>query len=467
MIRSFRRGTYSIILLLLLFGCNKLTSNQSSKTITIKGQVVDKISDQPISNAIVRITNPPPEIDKITDSTGAFEFQLKIDTSETFNMEARKEGYDVFSTTILAIPDRNVNLPVIQLASTDTSTTNNTKPTGSSTSGYAAAIVLESVSNNSVVVKESGGDESSELKFQVQDSSGVPVDLNHSAQINFKFGASPDGGETLSPSQVTTDKNGEVTTTLTSGTKAGVVQVVAQAEVKGKTLYSKPVPISITAGLPDQAHFTFVASQYNIPFPLVGAKYAFTSYAGDKYGNVVTDGVSVYFTTDGGYIEGSSTTGTDGSATVNLIDGNPFPPNGIASITATTADENFNPVTATAKVIFSKEPIITISPKTFNIPDKGIQVFNYSVEDMYGHPMVKGNSITVTVDGENIKSKGDLSISMPDVNSDFSNMNELMNYSFTISDALPDSIVSGPVIITIESKGPNGDAKVKISGVSN
>ncbi len=452
---------------MLVFGCTKLTSNQSGNTITIKGKVVDKISEQPIGNAIVRIINPSPEIDKITDSTGVFTFELKIDTSETYNIEAWKEGYDVFSTTILAIPDRNVNLPVIQLASRDTSTINNPNTNGNSPSGYAAAIVLKSVSNKSVVVKESGGDESAKLTFQVQDSSGVPVDLNHSAQIKFNFGVSPNGGETLNHSQVSTDKNGEATTTLTSGTKAGVVQIVAQAVVNGKTLYSKPVPISITAGLPDQAHFTLVASQYNIPFPLTGAKYAFTTYAGDKYGNVVTDGVSVYYTTDGGYIEGSSTTGADGSATVNLIDGNPFPTNGVASITATTADEDFNPVTSTINVLFSKGPIISITPTSFNIPNKGTQVFNYKVMDENDHPMAVGTSITVTIDGDNVKSSGDLSVSLSDVNSDFSNANDLINHSFTLSDALPDSVVSVPVTITIESKGPNGNAKVKINGISN
>ncbi len=355
----------------------------------------------------------------------------------------------------------------IQLASRDTSAINNPKPNETVLPDMQQLLCLSQLVINPLLLKNQGGDESAKLTFQVQDSSGVPVDLNHSAQIKFNFGVSPNGGETMNPLKFPQIKMAKLRQLLQVEQKLGVVQVVAQAVVNGKTLYSKPVPVTITAGLPDQAHFTFVASQYNIPFPLAGAKYAFTSYAGDKYGNVVTDGVSVYFTTDGGYIEGSSTTGADGSATVNLIDGNPFPTNGVASITATTADENFDPVTATSKVIFSKGPIISITPTSFNIPDKGHQVFTYKVMDENDHPMAVGTNITVTIDGDNVKSSGDLSVSLSDVNSDFSNVNDLINHSFTISDALPDSVVSVPVIITIESKGPNGNAKIKISGISN
>jgi len=318
-----------------------------------------------------------------------------------------------------------------------------------------------------VVVKASGGNESSQLSFQVQDSSGVPVDLNHAATVKFKFGSAPGGGESLNPTQATTNENGMVSATITSGTKAGVVQVIAQATVNGKTITSNPVPITIDAGLPDQSHFTIVASQYNIPFPLVGAKYKFTSYAGDKYGNVVTAGVAVYFTTNAGYIEGSANTGSDGEASVNLIDGNPYPPNGYASIIAKTADANYNTISDTVRVMFSKQPIITVSPQSFSIPNGGSQTFNYTVMDNKGFPMAKGTNISVTVNGQNIKSDGDLKPKITDVNPDFGNINQLTKFSFTISDSQPDSVLSVPVNVTIESTGPNGSAKVEISGTSN
>ena len=462
-------GFSCIALLLFSFGCKGLLSKSGGQTITVTGHVIDKTSGQPVDNAVVRTVSPPPEIDEVTDSTGAFTLKLKIDSTVSYKIEAQKEGYYVYTTTVLAVPGRNVNLPDLMLQTQDsTSTTGSGGTTNSNrTSGYAASIVLSSVSNNTIVVKESGGNESSELDFVVQDSSGIPVDLNHTATINFKFGSAPGGGETLNPLQARTNENGEAVTTLTSGTKAGVVQVVAQATVNGKIIRSKPVPISIDSGLPDQAHFTLAAKQYNIPFPDVGKTYQFTSYAGDKYGNVVTQGVSVYFTTNGGYIEGSATTGTDGSASVNLTDGNPYPPNGIASIIAATADENFNTVSDTVKVIFSEGPIITVSPTSFNIPNGGGQVFNYTVMDNKGFPMAKGTSVKVKVEGQNIKTTGDIGPAITDVAPDFSNINELTKFSFSINDSQPDSVVSVPVVITIESNGPNGSAKVKFSGTSN
>jgi hypothetical protein len=460
---------YSFIgLLLFSFGCKGLLSKSGGQTIVVTGHVIDKTSGQPINNAVVRTVSPPPEIDEVTDSTGAFTLKLKIDSTESYKIEAQKEGYYVYTTTVLAVPGRNVNLPDLMLQTQDsTSTTGGGTANSNRTSGYAASIMLSSVSSNSIVVKESGGNESSELDFVVQDSSGIPVDLNHAATINFKFGSAPGGGETLNPLQAKTNENGEAVTTLTSGTKAGVVQVVAQATVNGNVIQSKPVPISIDSGLPDQSHFTLAANQYNIPFPDIGKRYKFTCFAGDKYGNVVTQGVSVYFTTNGGYIEGSATTGTDGSASVNLTDGNPYPPNGIASIIATTADENFNTVTDTVKVIFSEGPIITISPTSFNIPNGGSQTFNYTVMDNKGYPMAIGTSVSVNVEGQNIKTAGDIGPAITDVAPDFSNINQLTNFSFSINDSQPDTAVSVPVYITIESNGPNGNAKVKITGTSN
>ena len=466
---SSRRGIYfiGIVLLISALGCGNLFKSTNKQSVVITGRVIDKSTNQPIDNAIVRIIRPLPEIDKVTDSAGAFTFGLSIDTSMTYSIEARKEGYSVYTTSILVIPGRDVTLPDLTLQSQQSDTTTGGNTNTGEASGYAASIELGSASSQSVVVKESGGNESAELMFQVRDSSGVPVDLNHSAQVQFQFGSAPGGGEALNPVQVMTDANGKASTTLTSGTKAGVVQVVAQATVNGKTIRSKPVPVSIHAGLPDQSHFTLVSDQYNIPFPKVGVKYPFTIYAGDKYGNVVTDGVSVYFTTNGGYIEGSANTGPDGSASVNLIDGNPFPQGGIGTITATTADENYNPVSTSIQVLFSKEPNITVSPTSFIIPNGGSQAFTYSVKDVNDYPMAPGSSISVNVEGANTTSQGDLNPLLRDVNPDFGNVSQLTDYSFIISDSQPDSVLAVPVRVTITSDGPNGYSKVVISGTSN
>lgn len=208
--------------------------------------------------------------------------------------------------------------------------------------------------------------------------------------------------------------------------------------------------------MPSSSEIRIIAIEY-------GEQYEFISLVGDKYGNPVPDGTAVYFTTTGGYIEGSAYT-VNGLATAMLTVANPLPPDGATTISASTSDDNEQPVSATTGIIFSGDPVITINPETFDIDNAEDQQFDYTVSDENGNPMMPGTSISVMVEGNEIEVLGDVSITVGTPNSTFSNLQELTNYSFIIDDADPEEINDTPVYITIEVDGPNGSARKTITG---
>lgn len=328
----------------------------------------------------------------------------------------------------------------------------------------AASIYLESLTATEIGVQSTGQRESTRLTFVVEDEYGNPLTAENSVEVDFRFGASPGGGEYITDETVTTNSNGQAIATVISGTVAGVVQVIAEfTKADGTTVRSsKPVQVVIHAGLPSQDHLTIIPEQRNFALEENG-HYPVTVKAGDIYGNRVPDGTAIYFSTDGGFIEGSAFT-QGGEATANLTIGNPIPADGIVTITATTANDDEQSISVSTNTLFTGAPIITITPETFDIDNAEDQQFDYTVMDENGNPMESGTTITVTVEGNEIDLLGDLDITVGSPNSSFTNLNQLTNFSFIIDDADPDNINDTPVRITIEVEGPNGSARKSISG---
>lgn len=329
------------------------------------------------------------------------------------------------------------------------------------------SIYLANQSSGSIGVKESGSVETARLTFEVQDSSGVPIDLDHSVDVHFLLGAAPGGGEVISPSEVKTNTSGQADVNLTSGTKAGVVQIIAKIILANKTIVSTPVSITIHGGLPDLDHFSLTASNINFPgYDLYGQTDQIKVIVGDKYGNPVRPQTAVYFTTTGGIIEGSAVTNDQGSGSVNLIGADPKPNDavfgaGFARITASTANENLQTIQKQVVVLFSGTPQISVTPTTFDIPNGGSQIFNYTVSDQNGNPLAKQTSITVTVDGTTVGSQGDLSVKLPDTQD-----KAWTKFSFVVYDNVDTVNTASPVTIKILTDGPNGGAKTTFSGIS-
>lgn len=447
------------LLVFLNLNCESPTDPEEAaeNLVRLNGQVFNATTGLPVDSAVVQVLNFSEDIFQITDSEGRFSIEIKTDKSTTVFLVAFKESFLGDTTSVLIVPGRTVDVPSFEIQPLQGA---------SMTSGQAASIVLASQSVGSVGVHESGSPETAMLVFEVQDSMGVPVDSRNAVTLSFSMGSAPNGGEYLYPDSVTTS-NGRARVYLSSGIKAGVVQLFAEATVDGKIIRSKSIAVAIHGGLPDSVHFSIAHEISNIPgWYHFGLEDVITAFVGDKYSNPVKPGTAVYFKTTGGIIQGSGHTDENGMASVNLYSAAPRPEHaiygkGFATITGYTADENQNEISSTTLVLFSGAPMIDVDPTTFAIPNGGAQYFGYTVSDQNGNPLSEGTSITVTIDGEMVSTRGDISKSLPDTQS-----KGWTQFGFVLYDAEPDTVAPGFVSVTIETDGPNGGAGIMITGSS-
>jgi len=423
----------------------------------ITGQVVSQQTFSPIDSAQVQIFGTTVSLSFYTDSQGRFSFEVELESDEDLVINTSKENYIPESTEVTVVAGENLNVP-IALEELDSS--------GSESTGDPVSIFLSAISSTTIGVKESGSPESTQIVFAAHDSAGRPIDEEHSVIVNFRLGSGPGGGEFLGPYSAPTSSSGKVTVTLTSGTKAGAVQVIAEIDLGGEMITSLPVGITIHGGLPDYTHFSIAPVLYNFPgYNIFGLKDKIVAFVGDKYANPVRPETAVYFTTTGGIIEGSTLTDDQGIGSVELISAEPKPFHatlgaGFATITASTVDENSATISRETIVLFSGIPQVSITPTSINVPNAGSQSFSYYVGDQNGNPLAGGTSITVSVEGDDVDAQGDLSFTLPDTQSP-----AWTQFNFLVYDIV-DSVVTKPVTIRIATTGPNGDGFITISGTS-
>jgi hypothetical protein len=445
-----------------LFSCNSPTDSDEpnpENMVVLSGQVQNSETATPIANAVVILLDYSPEQSTVTDAQGMFTLEFEVDKTVDLRLVAFKSTFLADTLPVLAVPGQTIN--DLQLKLTATSGT----PV---VSGYAASIILSEVSATSIGVRESGSPEVAEITFKVQDSMGVPVDVEHKVTVDFELAASPGGGEFVSPQSAETGPNGKVSTNIFSGTVSGVVQVMASVSQGGAVIRSLPVAIAIHGGLPDSAHFAIAVEKLNFPgYNIYGLTDGITVYVGDKYGNPVRPETVVYFTTTGGIIEGSALTDLMGRASVVLMSAGPQPYHpvygaGFATVTARTADENQNTIETSGLVLFSGIPQISVNPNSINVPDKGSQSFFYTVSDQNGNPLVAGTSIRVSVESGNVEAVGNTDITLPDTQSP-----AWTNFGFSLVDTTPDTSLVNNVSLKISTTGPNGNLEVSISGIAH
>ncbi len=438
-------------LLLIYAGCDAFAEGDSGGTgglVTLRGQVLNSQTNNPVPGAFIRVAGIFPEIVHETDGQGRYSFEVAIDSTGDLSLVAFKEGFSSETITVLAVADRAITVPNFRITPV---------AGGREGSGQASNITLVGQSAPSIGVVESGSEEIAEIVFQVVDSLGRPVDLDHAVDVRFTFGSRPGGGEFLFPEVAGTDDGGEVAVNLSSGTRAGTVQVVAEATVGNKLIRSLPVAIAIHGGLPDDVHFSIAPERLNFPgYNIFGLIDPIAAFVGDKYGNPVRPGTAVYFTTTGGIIEGSTLTDTQGRGSVGLLSAAPQPAHptlgpGYAIITATTADENLATISTQAIVLFSGRPVITISPQILALG----QNYVYTVSDQNGNALAGGTNISVVADGDQVKAVGDTQIQLDDT---LAKGPGITQFAFrTVVDADSEAETQPSLeSITISVSGPNG-----------
>ncbi|MCF6270310.1 MAG: hypothetical protein L3J41_11400 [Melioribacteraceae bacterium] len=336
-------------------------------------------------------------------------------------------------------------------------------------SGEPSSIYLVTQSLYSIGVTESGSPETAQITFEVQDSSGVPINIAHAVDVNFKFGAQPNGGEFLAPTTVRTDANGQATVNLTSGTIAGAVQVIAEISYNGDIIRSRPVNIAIHGGLPELGHFTVAPEWLNYPFWYVVTEdeVKISALVGDRYSNPVREETVVYFNTESGVIDGSGLTNDNGFASVFMHSGNPWPNDpvdgpGFFYVHANTIDENDADISTKVRVLFSGAPQLTLSPLTFDIPNGGTQSFTYTVMDVNGNPLAHDNEYKVQLitEGDVAVGGSGALVVMPDVQTGN------MTFTFTVYDTKPNDDKLENIIVKVNVAGPNGSVSTSVSGTT-
>jgi hypothetical protein len=467
-------GLSSIVFLItVVFAACETVTGPDPEPAILNGTVVSQINNTPLQGASVRVITPLPNQQAITGADGSYSLSIDADSLIDVSLQVVLDGYITQNYDLFAAPGRIITVPAIRLIPLNDTDPDPNDPTEDVQSGTPSSIALASISSAEIVVINTGGVQQTAISFVVTDSVGVPLSLSRQTSVNFRLGASPNGGESLNPSTTVTNENGIATTVLESGTTSGVVQVIAEVtKANGTLVQSIPIRIVIRSGPPSADHFSVATSMFNLPgYHTYGLNTAITAFIGDRYGNKVDAGMAVYYTTDGGIIQGASFTGTGsalGQAVSNLTTAAPFPVHptlgpGFATIRVRTVDYNNQNIESSVLVLFSGNSVITTETTSIDIPHQGSQTVHFRVTDQFGNPLAAENTITVDVEGDNMKVIGDTNVTLPDTQSPGLGITD---FSFTISDDDRDEEVAEVARVTITVEGPNRGAKMVIEGVT-
>ena len=452
----------------------------------IVGRVFDAQSRQPIFNATVLLISSLITDSSLTAGDGSYSFSIDLQGLSSLGgtLKVSKSGYRSRDLNFNVAAGSTAYYDVFLDRDTTTGIIRDSAGTGS-----ARSIALISVSPREISVYGVGGAETSILIWEVRDSLGFPIDIDHRDTVFFELVGIPVlGGAYISPAWALTNVAGRVATTVNSGTVSGVLQFVAKLhrESDDSTIQSTPVLITVHAGLPAQSHFTIGAAQFNFAgYDWLGRTNIITVQVGDKYSNPVKINTAVYFNTTGGVVTASGFTDPTSHASVTLYSGNPLPRlpalgafpalygdgTGYCYVRSFTLGEGGVNVSDSILILMSARTQISIDTFFTNLHvDSGECVdVPITISDRFGNPLAPGTRVIT-----------ELEFSPP----------EFTNWSVTASglpeDPLDDYLTRGPgstsftlrvcdgtvggtpetmpFVVTIRVTGPNGNAFVTITG---
>ena len=422
----------------------------------VSGSILRSDNLSPVANALVY--DQGSQARDTSNADGSYELNYRLTSQYATKIIASAAGFKNDTVSVSLSPGADTTI-VLRVRADSTS------PVGGTSSGKPANIVLVGSSAENIGIRGTGANETSVITFEVRDSLGIPVGGSNKVKVQFSILGGPGGGEYVFPVEAETDGlTGRVSTRVTSGTKAGVLQVYATATIApGKTIKSSPVRLTISGGLPVDNRFSISRTVANIAGGVFdNLRATINVVVGDNQGNPVQAGTAVYFTTTGGIIQASTGTDVDGIASVDLITGNPRPPNGIAVVTARTIGDSGAAIFRNISVVFSG-PTRIIAPTTaFEISDSGEYSFAYKVQDPNGNPLTAGTSISVTTSGPgsaDLEVIGDNSVTLGDTDDPF-----WTTFFVTVRDNRAGG-ASGPAAIKISVTSQNGNVSTSINGI--
>lgn len=468
-----------VVLSLALWSCNNDSTAPLPSEGAVSGTVKDNATGLPLQGVSVTLSGVSGDVSAVkTDDQGTFTVKFTVDSVAHVTVIFSRDRYRDTSVTVEVFAGTKASLN-IGLSSS--------QAVSGSSGGTPQTITFLSASPSELSVYGVGGKETAILNWQVRDSLGNPVDAYHQATLTFTLSSTLGGGEYISPSTITTDASGSAAVTLNSGTRSGVVQVVASTTVGARTIQSEPVRMVIHGGFPDQAHFTIATPSFNFPaLGIAGLRHQVSVLVGDKYSNPAAPS-AVYFRSSAGVIQGTTSgaiTTADGQGSVDLISGNPQPlatgtyatePQygpGYHWVVARTLGQSGVAVQDSLPLLWSGAALIWhIGPTTFNIPNAGSQTISFDVSDYLGHPLAQATVVNVTasippppVDGVEQNKVflifGDNGqVVLPDA---IFPADGITHFSMTVQDGTWGIVDSAgtPVNITIKVSGPNAQTPV-------
>jgi hypothetical protein len=283
--------------------------------------------------------------------------------------------------------------------------------------------------NQSIVIQGQGGSgrtETASLKFKVVDIFNHPL---AGQQVNFSASTT---AVKVNKASDTTDQNGEVITTVNSGTTATSFRVLASlpatASGGNPDISTWSDSIVVTTGLPVQRAFSLSAEKYNLDRTIESAPGNPATHLqvmiADNFGNPVPDGTPVVFQTNMGSV-GSADKG--GCITVNggcsvdfrmqdprsATPGLPATPcnasaadstrPGVATVCASTTDGT-NTVFSEIGLFFSNNVVgnvymggarlsLTVPNDLGVVKSDGARVFSLQINDAGDNPMPAGSTV--------------------------------------------------------------------------
>ncbi|MBI2618806.1 MAG: Ig-like domain-containing protein [Ignavibacteriales bacterium] len=452
------------LVLIVLLSCKKDEPTgplgATPTTAIVTGVVSEQGTALPLSAVAIGLTTASQTYNTTSANDGSYNFTIDLPDSNAASgtMNLSKSGYRSASRVVSLVPGASQTQD-FQLQR-DTTTI---LPPPAPGSGYANTIAYVSGSVQ-LAIYGVGGTESAILTFEARDSLGFPITSAVADTINFSITGVPvAGGAYVSPTSAFTNSAGRAATVVNSGTIAGTLQLTASLtrDTDGQQVVSSPVRILIHGGLPDQAHFSLGANPRNVfGYGYIGGTGGITVLVGDRFGNPVQPGTAVYFTTTQGVITtNSGQTNVQGFATVTIISGNPFSPDGFGQVTARTLGENGVQVLDSIPHLFSADPIIAItsSPGPPIVVDSTTQAtITFTVYDLNLNPVAGGSTIAVEVTGgaPAVVSRVSPSNTIPDTQSSF-----WTSFSVNISkdpNATPTGPPPYPFSVTITVTTPGG-----------
>lgn len=453
-------------LVLSAVGCDLVGSSEedTNGTFILQGQVLDTQTDAPIPSAEVRAAPPghAPLATAETDSLGQYDFAVEIDSTMELEVTASKNGVTSNLHTVLAQAGETKELPALSINL-------GSDGGGQTETGPPSSINLVSQSQQSIMVKESGGVETASLAFQVTDVQGRPVPAQQSGEVRFYLSGASPADASIAPETTQPDANGQVEATLTSGTTAGVVQVVAETEdAEGTAVRSKPVSLAIHGGFPVVENFHVRSEQTNLASRDENPDVTISVEVGDQYNNPVKPGTAVYFTTTRGLVEGSVQTDERGRGSVQFSRVG-VAPNEVVRVTATTADENEQSLQAETGLFLSGDTEITVDPTTATLGE----TYTLTVSDSEGFPLAPGTNIRVEAEGTKVKAVGHTDVTLDDYGfvGDYTAPNirrgeGITEFTFRAVEDQEVDESGTPTLETIKItvSSPNGDLEVVMTG---